>query len=165
MGNHRLGSAAGGFSLVEAIVALAILSVGVLSLAQLFPLSTMANMSARHATYAAVLAGTKVEELRALAWRFDHRGAPVSDPILHAAEGTDYVDRYGNQIDAGSEASHDAAIYARHWTIEPLATDPANSLIIQVRVHPRRGAATDANTLIRVPGETRVVTLRRRAAP
>lgn len=80
-----------GFSLIEAMLATLVLTVGVLSLVQLFAVTAMASAGAAHVTMAAVLAAQKVEELRALPW-----GA--------AAGGADRVD-----------------IYVRRWSVEPPA--------------------------------------------
>jgi hypothetical protein len=56
-----------------------ILSVALVSLAQLFAVSTRANFSARVNTYAAMLAQQKMEQLRGLTWGFDILGLPISD--------------------------------------------------------------------------------------
>ena len=56
-----------------------ILTVALMSLAQLFALSTRANFSARSNTYAAMLAQQKMEQLRGLTWGYDILGLPVSD--------------------------------------------------------------------------------------
>ena len=68
-----------GFSLVEVLAAMVILTVALMSLAQLFALSTRANFSARSNTYAAMLAQQKMEQLRGLTWGYDIVGLPVSD--------------------------------------------------------------------------------------
>src|SRR5438093_7062770 len=68
-----------GFSLLEVLVATAILATALVSLAQLFALSTRSNIGSRNTTFAAVLAQQKLEELRSLAWGFDQIGLPISD--------------------------------------------------------------------------------------
>ena len=68
-----------GFSLLEVMVATAMLATALVSLAQLFALSTRSNIGSRNTTYAAVLAQQKLEELRSLAWGFDQVGLPISD--------------------------------------------------------------------------------------
>src|SRR6266850_6617525 len=68
-----------GFSLLEVMVATAILATSLVSLAQLFALSTRSNLASRNSTFAAVLAQQKLEELRSLAWGFDQVGLPISD--------------------------------------------------------------------------------------
>ena len=49
-----------GFTLVEALIASTILTVGVLSLGQLFVLSTTSNTSSKNTAYATVLAEQKL---------------------------------------------------------------------------------------------------------
>jgi prepilin-type N-terminal cleavage/methylation domain-containing protein len=68
-----------GFSLIEVLAAMVILSVALVSLAQLFAVSTKSNFSSRSNTYAALLAQQKIEQLRGLTWGFDILGLPVSD--------------------------------------------------------------------------------------
>ena len=54
-----------GISLVEALIATGVLVTGIVALLQLFVVATRANVEARAATYATVLALQKMEELRA----------------------------------------------------------------------------------------------------
>ena len=115
-----------GFSLLETLVASAILVVALLSLAQLLMLATMAEASAGRATFASVLAAQKMETLRALTWDSVHR---------EAGESADYLDRAGAPLDTSSGA------YSRRWFIEPLPFDPGNALVIRVIVGSRDGAA------------------------
>jgi prepilin-type N-terminal cleavage/methylation domain-containing protein len=68
-----------GFSLVEVLAATVILTVALMSLAQLFAISARGNVTARSNTYAALLAQQKIEQLRALTWGYDSNGLPVSD--------------------------------------------------------------------------------------
>ena len=57
-----------GFALLETLIAMAILVVAVLSLAQLLTLASRANIAAGQMTTATILAAGKMEELRALPW-------------------------------------------------------------------------------------------------
>ena len=112
-----------GFSLLELLVASTILAVGLLSLAQLLTLATTANAAAGRATYAAVLAAEKLEDLRALTWESLRR---------ESGESVDYLDRSGRPLDST------AAAYTRRWRIDPLPADPGNALVIEVIVNSRR---------------------------
>jgi hypothetical protein len=57
------------------------------------------------------------------------------------------------------------AVYTRRWSIEPLPTNPNNTLIIQVLVTPIRvRGAADANNVGRLAGEARVMTIKTRKA-
>jgi len=57
-----------GFSLLELLVALVVLSVGVLALAQLFPAGSRAQIQAKQLTSANFFAQQKVEQLSLLSW-------------------------------------------------------------------------------------------------
>ena len=178
-----------GFSLVEVMVATGLLATAIVTLAQLFALSTQTNMASRTTTYASVLAEQKIEELRALAWGFDTQGLALSDTTTNTTvspqtptggkglspsssaslqENTpgfvDYVDAYGNKLGTG-ENPPDNAIYIRRWSITPLPTNPNNTLVIQVLVtrHRTRGAA-DQGAVGRLPDEARMITVRTRKA-
>ena len=178
-----------GFSLVEVMVATGLLATAIVTLAQLFALSTQTNVASRSTTYASVLAEQKIEELRALAWGFDTQGLALSDTTTNTTvspqtptggkglspsssaslqENTpgfvDYVDAYGNKLGTG-ENPPDNAIYIRRWSITPLPTNPNNTLVIQVLVtrHRTRGAA-DQGAVGRLPDEARVITVRTRKA-
>ena len=136
-----------GFSILEVLVATTIVAMGLVSLAQLFAISMTANLHARATTVAAVLAGQKMEQLRGLTWGFDVAGLPVSDPGLSASpSGTlqadvagyvDYLDANGNVLD-GAAMLPSGTIYYRRWSVEPLPTQPDNTLVLQVVVARRR---------------------------
>jgi type II secretory pathway pseudopilin PulG len=178
-----------GFSLIEVMVATGLLATAIVTLAQLFALSTQTNVASRNTTYASVLAEQKIEELRALAWGFDTQGLALSDTTTNTTvspqtptggtglspsssaslqENTpgfvDYVDAYGNKLGTG-ENPPDNAIYIRRWSITPLPTNPNNTLVIQVLVtrHRTRGTA-DQGAVGRLPDEARMITVRTRKA-
>lgn len=178
-----------GFSLVEVMVATGLLATAIVTLAQLFVLSTQTNVASRNTTYASVLAEQKIEELRALAWGFDTQGLALSDTTTNTTvspqtptggkglspsssaslqENTpgfvDYVDAYGNKLGTG-ENPPDNAIYIRRWSITPLPTNPNNTLVVQVLVtrNRPRGAANQGS-VGRLPDEARIITVRTRKA-
>ena len=74
-------SSSSGFSLVEVLISMAILTAVSLGVAQLFAVSTRANLVARGQTSTTALAEQKLEQLRSLTWGFDveGQGLPVSD--------------------------------------------------------------------------------------
>ena len=180
-------SSAAGFSLIEVLIATLILATALVSLAQLFALSTRTNMSARNTTYTAVLAQQKLEELRSLTWGFDTQGLPISDTTTNTAvspeapaggtglapspAGTlgantngyvDYVGQFGNKLGGGG-APPAGTVYVRRWSVEPLPSNPNNTLILQVLVFRNRdrGAADNgAGTVL--PEEARLVTVKTR---
>jgi type II secretory pathway pseudopilin PulG len=176
-----------GFSIVEVLVATLIMATGVLAMAQMFGIATQSNNAGRANTYATLLAEQKLEQLRALAWGFDTQNLPVSDlstdtttspesptggtglspsPENALRENTvGYVDHLNANGDiVGNDAiPPDDAIYTRRWSIEPLPTNPNNTLIIQVLVtrHRNRGQA-DAGAVHRLADEARVITVKTR---
>jgi hypothetical protein len=185
----RSSSSEAGFSLIEVLAATVLMTVGLMSLVQMFGLSTRNNLASRSTTYATVLAGQKLEELRALTWGFDLQGLPVSDtstdttvsPELplggtglspsptgalraNTAGFVDHVDQWGNKL-GGGVTPPDNAVYTRRWSIEPLPTNPNNTLIIQVLVTRLRDRGTaDEGAVTRLPDEARVVTVKTRKA-
>jgi prepilin-type N-terminal cleavage/methylation domain-containing protein len=183
-----------GFSLVEVIVAMLVLSVGLISIAQLFAVSTKGNTAARANTFTVMLAQQKMEQLRALTWGFDTIGLPVSDystdttnvgtlagcttsgtgtgtGLSPSPSGTlgqntdgwvDYLDLNGCDLGGGGTAP-DGTTYIRRWSVEPLPTNPNNTVILQVLVTKRtnRGAA-DSGNVDRLPEETRLMSVKTR---
>jgi prepilin-type N-terminal cleavage/methylation domain-containing protein len=172
-------SSESGFSLVEVLAATVILTVALMSLAQLFAISTRSNFSARTNTFAALLAQQKMEQLRGLTWGFDVLNLPVSDLTSDTSTGTqlegcpvpgaggggsglspspwgtlqanvagwvDYLDQNGCLLGGGG-AAPDGTVYIRRWSVEPLPTNPNNTLILQVLVtrDTDRGLANAAN--------------------
>jgi len=178
---------ASGFSLMEVMIATTILAGALVTLAQMFAMSTKSNLGSRNSTYAAVLAQQKIEELRSLSWGFDSQGLPISDfttdttvtpeqPIggtgLSPSSDTslgqnttgyvDYIDAWGNKLGTGLQPPDDA-IYIRRWSISPLPTNPNNTLVIQVLVTrtKNRGDA-DKGAVKRLPEEARMITVKTR---
>src|SRR4030095_8813326 len=78
-------SSEAGFSLVEVLIAMGVMTVGVVSLAQLFALSTRANHSSKTTTFTVMLAQQKMEQLRGLIWGFDTIGLPISDVTTNSS--------------------------------------------------------------------------------
>ena len=181
-----------GFSLVETLVATTIMTVALASLAQLFLISTKANQSARLTTNASVLAQQKMEQLRALTWGFDVIGLPLSDttsdltvvpeqpqggPGLTPSPGgtlqnnydgwVDFIDGRGQSLGGGTNAPPNT-VYVRRWSVEPLPTNPNNTLILQVMVtrwRARGVADTEQNASgRRLPDEARVISVKTRKA-
>lgn len=171
------------------MVATALLAVALVSLAQLFGISTRSNVAAKRTTFSGVLAEQKMEELRGLTYGFDAQGLPVSDnttdttvspeqpnggtgiapsPPTALQENTpgyvDYVDGFGQKLGGGANPPQNA-VYTRRWSIEPLPTNPNNTVIIQVLVTPnfQRGQA-DKGNVARMSDEARLVTVKTRKA-
>lgn len=114
-----------GFSLVEVIVAIGLLTAVFVGVAHLFAASASANASARRITLATIAAVDKMEQLGASA--FDDPVLGPSPPNALAAD----VDGYSDVPFAGGR---------RRWAIEPLAAFPSAALILRVIVLSRSGA-------------------------
>jgi type II secretory pathway pseudopilin PulG len=160
-----------GTTLVEAMVSVVILAVGLIGVAQMFVYSTDTNREARRVTMTSILAQQKIEQLRALTWGFDDFGLSQSDytsdvtvtpptstggiGLQPSPPGTlttsttgyvDYLDAYGGWVGTGT-APPPGAIYIRRWSVEPLPTNPNNTLVFQVvveRVAPTRPESEQA---------------------
>ena len=177
----RCLSAEHGFSLIEALVATGILTMSLVSLAQLFGTAIDSNIASRTTTYTTVLARQKIEQLRALEWGIGLDGLPVSDTTTDTAfvpprsGGTglspspanaltastpgfvDYADQSGDTLGGGAEAAA-GAVYTRRWSIDRLPASP-DTLVIQVRVTRSVAPGTAAN---RVADEARLIAVRTR---
>jgi type II secretory pathway pseudopilin PulG len=94
-----------GFSLLEALIAAAILASALLSLAQLVAFAVKTTAAAGRMTDAALLAAQKVEELRAGSW---------------------------GELQPGTDSP--AAGFTRTWTVTPLGADPDYLALLEVLV-------------------------------
>ncbi len=95
-----------GFALPDALLATALLMVGVLSLLQIVTLAARADRAARQLTVGSILAAQKIEELRSTPWRVP-------------AEGVDRVQEF-----------------TRRWSVRPFDGDPSFTAVIEVSVTP-----------------------------
>jgi len=150
-----------GFTIIEVLVSVALLSMVSLGVAQLFALSTRANMAAKGTTSTALLAVQKMEQLRSLTWGFDlsssNLGLPATDTTTDLSLPTpagggsglnpsppdtltsnvqgyvDYLDQQGTWLGNGGQPPPNTR-FIRRWAITPLPTNPNNTLVFQVRV-------------------------------
>jgi hypothetical protein len=170
---RRWHANAAGSMLIEALVAMLMLTTGLLAMAELVRIATASNIRARRVSVAAILAGQKLEQLRSLAWGLDVHGSPVSDAGLRASPGSlqrntpgfvDHVD--GSGVIVGHDAlAPAAALYTRRWSVEPWAGS-ADVVLIQVLVTQTqsRGLA-DRGSVAHLPGDARLLTIKARHAP
>jgi hypothetical protein len=138
-----------------------------------------------------VLAEQKMEQLRGLTWGFDSIGLPISDYTTDTAPrvqeptgGTgltpspsnslranvpgyvDYLDQFGRSL-GGGMLIPTGTVYIRRWSIEPLPTNPNNTLILQVVVTKKRDrgiADTEEGATRRLRDEARLLTVKTRKA-
>jgi type II secretory pathway pseudopilin PulG len=143
----------GGFSLIEAVIATGLLATLVVGLGQVFLISSRAIHIARVRTLAAILAGQKMEQLRSLSWAHSPGGGLLSDVTTNLAVEppsaggpglsgaplgaldqdvplyVDYADASGARTPTATSAA-----FVRRWSVSPLASDPQNLLMLEVRV-------------------------------
>lgn len=185
-------SSSSGFSLVEVLISMGLLTAVSLGVAQLFALSTRANQMARGQTSTTAMAEQKMEQLRALTWGFDSDGLglPVSDtstnlaadPATNTGQGlnpspsdsletnvtgyVDYLDSMGTYVGTGTTPP-DGAAFIRRWSIQPLPTNPNNTLVLQVLVTAVSNEASRVDSTgdrKRMPGDALLVSVKTRKA-
>ena len=188
----KFNSSSRGFSLIEVVVSMGLLTAVSLGVAQLFALTTRANLIAKGQTSTTAMAEQKLEELRGLTWGFDleGQGLPLSDtttnlavyPPAHNGSGlnpspsdsleentpgfVDFVDGSGTWVGTGTTPPA-SAVYIRRWSIQPLPTNPNNTLVIQVLVTPvasESARVESAFSRTRMVGDALLVTVRTRKA-
>jgi type II secretory pathway pseudopilin PulG len=180
---------------VEVLVSMGLLTTVSLGVAQLFAASTNANRVARNATSTTSLAEQKMEQLRSLTWGFDLQGLGLpltdtttnlavyphtavagmglnpspADTLLRNTSGyVDYLDATGAYLDTG-ETPPSGAVFIRRWAIQPLPTNPNNTLILQVLVttvanEQGRQARQGETTRVRMPGDALLISVKTRKA-
>ncbi len=125
-----------GFSLVETIISIGLLTGAFVTLAQVVATSARVNAIATHRVRATLAAEQKLEELRS---------APVLSDVLDKVE---QLDAAGSPVCEGVEPCA-GAVYVRHSNVAPLESAP-DAVLLRVVV---RNAHS---------GEVRLVTVRAR---
>jgi prepilin-type N-terminal cleavage/methylation domain-containing protein len=168
-----------GFTLLEVVIALSILCVAVLTVAQLLGLGAEGMAVSRAQVMSATLASARLEQLRALVFDFDDDGVRLTDLTTDvsardpatggrglAAAGTDslatstpglvdYLDAHGRWVGNGALPPADA-VFIRRWSVDPFDGSP-DALAIQVLVRPvSQGTAA---SIRRGRAETRLATV------
>jgi len=188
----KFNSSSRGFSLVEVLISMGLLTAVSLGVAQMFGLSVRSNLVARGATSTTALAQQRLEQLRALTWGFDleGQGLPLSDTTTNlavvpvAANGSglnpspsdsleqntagfvDFLDANGAWVGTGTTPPG-TAVYIRRWSIQPLPTNPNNTLVFQVLVTPVASEASrvaSAFTRTRMAGDALITSVKTRKA-
>ena len=128
-----------GFSLVEALVAMLVLTVGLVSMAQLLAMSTMRHHDAREVSRATELAHAKLDELMTL-------NLTTAPAVQITPDGPDSL-----TADVGGYFDMPDAGVTRRWRVK--AGPVANTRLVTVRVVNVRarqyGATIDLTTIIR----------------
>jgi len=181
----------GGFTLIEVLIAMMVLAIVSLGVVGLFGTAIRATYAARNQTSTSILAEQKLEQLRSLTWGFDTSGQnlPLSDTTTNLATNppanggpglnpspasslnvntqyyVDYLDVRGQWLGTGLTPPATTA-FIRRWSVQPLPTNPNNTLILQVLVTPfRRELTLQANgPRKRYPDDALVATVKTRKA-
>ena len=155
------GGTQGGFTLIEVLIATALLVAMAAGVAQLLGLAVAAGRTSRFQTSTAILAAARLEQLRSLHWSYEpgpgstvtprsDRSANASvDPPSDGGPGlapsppgtlsanvppyVDYLDLQGRWVGNGSSPPPQA-VFIRRWSIAPLPQDPSRTLILSVLV-------------------------------
>lgn len=150
-----------GFTLLEALVALAILGVAALATAQMLGAAAIAVHHSRIQTLTTTLASQRLEQLLAGDWE---TAAPALLPggSLEAdvAGYVDFLDQDGQWLGA-ERATAPGSVFVRRWTIGLLPDGRDDARVIRVVV---RSLAADAAGARGSRGEARVTTVRTRLA-
>lgn len=170
-----------GFTLVEVLVAMVLLSVGAFGALRLVAMGTATMGAARVQSLSATLASARMEQLRTLRFEFDAAGARVTDgstdlaadppgsggpgltpsgpaPLIADTAGyVDYLDGDGRWIAGGTQPPAGTA-FVRRWSIESVTPD-----LLALQVIVRAVSAGDPPGGRPGSGEARFVTLRARA--
>ena len=133
-----------GFSLVETLIATALLAGALVALAQFIGAGVHSGAAARARMVSAVIADQKMEQVRALPWS-----------VLAAAPATtDYLDDSGHETCPGQTTPCGDAVYVRRVTITRASFSTA-VVILEV----------NASLLGKGHGSTTVTTARARMTP
>lgn len=171
------------------MVATLLLASALVTTAQLLVIATRANTNSRRQTFASTLAQEKMEQLRGLAWGFDELGLPVNDfatnltvdpAVPNGGVGltpspgdalasnmrgyVDFLNRYGAAVETDGVEPPATTVYVRRWSVEPLPTNPNNTLILQVMVFSLGDRANTGTGAVLTPvrDEARLISVKTR---
>jgi type IV pilus modification protein PilV len=118
MRRRTKGDAQRGFSLVEVLVAMVVLTVGLLSLAQLMLLATNSNALSSRMTSTAALAREQMERLKALPYYSNAAARTINPQLLDGGSLTVSQGNYFQDYDAnGQPVAPGQGLIVVRWTI------------------------------------------------
>jgi prepilin-type N-terminal cleavage/methylation domain-containing protein len=153
---HQLCGMSRGFSLVELLIAMAVLCSAGLAIAGLPILSLRTNEAARSTTTAAVLASQRLEQLQSTAWS-ELRPSPAAALEQNTTGWCDVLDDQGNVLGACGPPPT-GAVFVRRWSLEMPSS--AAAFVIQVAVTPIAADVAKVGRRRRA-GEVRIVGFKR----
>lgn len=152
-----------GFTLVETVVATAVLVTAIAGLAQLFALSVRFTRESGQFGAALVAAQDKLESLRSLNFTYDENGNARTDPRLYPSPVVSLAENIHPYVDwldeGGTVVPERAAAFVRRWRISTIASDDPAAIAIDVCVfaapatnrHPIHADACLATVRVRQP--------------
>src|SRR5262245_36266331 len=128
-----------GFTLIETLLALAVLAGALVTLGQLIATGAAQASAARRTTTALVLAQSKLDELRALPFRFAVDGSRVDSAALAVSADTSLTEDVAGWIEAldrfGAVVNDRRLLhYRRRWSVRLLNGIDVDTLVLQVCV-------------------------------
>ena len=135
-----------GFTLVETVVATAILVTALAGVGQLFILGAQLTRQAGQSGIALVAAQDKLEFLRGQAFTYDAEGLPVTAPELAPSPANalaEEIEPYVDWLDVGGtpRESPDDAVLIRRWRVSSLGATTPDAIAIEVCVFRMPGAS------------------------
>lgn len=129
--------AAAGFSLIEAVVATALVVSAIAALVALGAVASRQHLAARQLVTALALAQSVLDDLRAEPWTYAPDGSRVSSArLVSSPAGSlvadapgyhDRVDRFGAVVTSG-------ALFVRRWAVTPWQPSDPDVLLLQACV-------------------------------
>jgi hypothetical protein len=146
---------------VETFVAAVLLAGGLVSVAPLFGFAVQTDLRARDASYEAVLAEDKLQQLHGVPYT-ELTPLPEDAWMRSVTGAEEFLDEMGAVV--GSAVPGPAAVYVRRWTVRPVPGHADAGRVLQVAVgRLRRAGAGTAD--LRSDQMTRLVALRVRDLP
>jgi prepilin-type N-terminal cleavage/methylation domain-containing protein len=131
-----------GFTLIEAIVATAIIATTLVALAHLFTIGAAQTLNNRHALPAITAAQAKLRQLQALTWSYGAEApelalSPSRTLVEDVNAFVEYLDGNSSVITTGGRQS---AAFIRRWSIRPRNSTDLDTLVLRVCVYRAPGA-------------------------
>jgi hypothetical protein len=152
-------TSARGFSILEAVIAIGIMTSAVVVLGGVMATATANNLLARNVSVASVAAVQKIEQLRTIEW--DGAALSPTQSLDENMSGwVEFLDS-GGVVIGGTTTPPAGTVFIRRWSVAPHAAAVDDARVIEVLVTPI-GRRSVGGSTGHVPGEARVVALRTR---
>jgi type IV pilus assembly protein PilV len=153
-----------GFSLIEVMVAVVILTVGLLALAQLMVIATNSNALSGRMTSSAAIAKERLELLKAAPFYTDVNTRTINPLLLPGGDVNSTVGGYSQFYDQNGQPLPGAAgaLYEVRWRVDSLVAPGGGGALplAMVRITVRCLPASEAGNLFQIIGDATFVTFR-----